>query len=66
MKELIEKLKGIIGEKAVGAVLSYFLTEERIKAGAKALLDIVEDLAKKTETQIDDKAIAKIRAVLNI
>ena len=66
MKKILNQLKGVIGEKALAALLSYLLTEARIRKTVKVLLDYAEEAARGTKTKIDDKAIAKIRQALKI
>jgi hypothetical protein len=66
MKKILDWAKGFIGEKILAIILSQLLTPENLKKSATELLEFFDDLAKKTETPIDDQVIAKIRETFGI
>lgn len=66
MKELLKKIRDFIGDKLLAVILSQLLTKENILKGIDAILDVAEELAVKTKTDIDDNALAKIREALNV
>lgn len=66
MKKLIETLKGFIGEKLLAFMLAQFLTPENIRKAITEAIEVLDDLAKKTETPIDDEVIARVRSAFGI
>jgi len=66
MKGLIEWIKKVIGEKAAAVLLSQIITKDNIVKVVTDLLNIMEELAAKTETTIDDDIVKKLKEVLNI
>lgn len=66
MKQVLQWLKRSLGEKVLSIMLVQLLTPENIKKGIDAVLDMAEELAGKTETKIDDRALKAIRDALNI
>ncbi len=66
MKNVLNWLKGAIGEKAVSILIAKLLTKENLKKLAKSALDKLEELAAKTETKIDDKIVAKLKELADI
>lgn len=66
IKKFLDDLKGKIGEQLFALLLAQLLTKENIIKFIDLLLDQLEELAKKTDTKIDDEALKKIREALNI
>ncbi len=66
MKNVLNWIKSYIGEKLLAIILAQVLTPENIRKAAAEVLEILDDLAKKTETTFDDEAIKKIRETFNI
>jgi hypothetical protein len=66
MKKILEMIKGFVGEKLLALLLAQFLTPENIKKAVTEALEILDDLAKKTETPIDDEVIARVRSTFGI
>lgn len=66
MKKMLDYLKGMLGEKILAIVLAQILTVDNIKSALNSLLEAGEELAAKTETKIDDNALAVIRKALDI
>ena len=65
-RSIFESIKGLLGEQVTALILSQLLTKENIIKGVDYILDFGEELAKKTDTTIDDTALKKIRETLNI
>jgi len=70
---LKDKIKGFLngivatlGEKVVAQLIKKYLTKENIISAVDGALDFLEELAEKSETEIDDKVLASIRSALNI
>ena len=61
---VIGGIKTSIGEALFKIVMAQLLTKENIILAINWLLDTAQNLAEKTETKIDDEAIAKIREIL--
>ena len=61
---VIGGIKTSIGEALFKIVMAQLLTKENIILALNWVLDMLEDLAKKTDTKLDDEAIAKIREIL--
>lgn len=62
-------LQGIIatlGEKVVAQLIEKHLTKENVINAIDAGLDVLENLAAKTSTKLDDKVLKKLRDGLNI
>ena len=62
-------LSGIVlavGEKVAAQWIEKYLTVENIKSALDAGLDVLENLAEKTKTKLDDKALAMVRKGLDI
>jgi len=57
--------KGLIGT-IVGVFLDNFVTEENYHSTADEVLDFFERLAAKTDNEIDDRVVAKVREILGI
>ncbi len=66
MKDFLNKIKDIIGEKALALLLAKFVTKENIVNLVTSLLNQLEELAKKTDTKIDDQIVKKLKDVLDI
>ena len=66
MKNIIEWLKGIVGDNIIKIVLAKLLTKENILKALDYVLDLAEELALKTEKDWDDKALKAIREALNV
>jgi len=66
MKALITWIKNIIGEKAMAILLANIITKDNIVKIVTELLDILEELAKKTSTNIDDEIVKRLKEVLGI
>lgn len=66
MKAIFDWLKKLFGEQLLALILNHLLTQDNIIKFIDSILDLAEDLAKKTTTKIDDNALKKIREALNI
>jgi hypothetical protein len=70
MKDKIQGfLNGIIsavGEQLAALIISKYVTKDNIIDAVDAGLDVLEDLAKKTDTTLDDKVLKQVRDALNI
>jgi len=50
----------------IGGAISHFVTKENWQSFADGILDFFENLAEKTDNEIDDKFVAGVRKALNI
>ncbi len=66
MKMLLNWLKGVFGEQILAILIAKLLTKNNIVSAVDAILDMAENLALKTPTKLDDKALLQIREALNI
>jgi len=65
-RSVFNGMRGFLGDQITAIILAKLLTKENIIKGVDYILDIGEELAKKTDTTIDDIALKKIREALNI
>ena len=66
MKDFWNKIKDTIGEKALALLLAKFVTKENIVNLLTSLFGQLEELAKKTDTKVDDQIIKKLKDVFDI
>jgi len=66
IKNFFNGIISSVGEQVAAVFLARYLTKENIIAIVDAGLDVLEEIAKQTETDLDDKVLLKIREALSI
>jgi hypothetical protein len=59
-------LKTKVLNDLIGGAITHFITKENWQTFADAVLDMFENLAAKSDNDIDDKFVAGVRKALNI
>ena len=63
---MLNWLRNVLLVRIITSVIDEILTEENYHDVADSVLDMLENLAAKTTNKLDDKAVAKVRAILKI
>ena len=66
MKNILNWLKSVVGDRMVALIIARLLTKENILKGVDYVLDIGENYAAGTVADWDDSALKAIRDALNV